>query len=66
MLITGLYTSAQPSRPPTFAVHHTYSKEDSIPPGNAFTVMDQLDDGSEVAGLSDQLISQFANCRIGY
>lgn len=46
-----MYATAQTGRPPAFAVHHTYGKEDGIPPGNAFTVMDQLDDGSVVARL---------------
>jgi hypothetical protein len=42
---------AQNDRPVAFAVDYAFGKEDGIPAGNAFTVMDQLEDGSTVVRL---------------
>lgn len=47
-LIVGMFVAAQSGRPPGFAVHYTYSEKHGIPPGNALTVMYQLEEGIEV------------------
>lgn len=51
VLLCALGAAFGQRQPIEFAVHHTYTKEDGIPPGNAFTVMDQLEDGSVVMRL---------------